>query len=94
MKLTTQNVVSPVASISLLIGSDVHHFVFTVSVHFKSSDVHYSVFTVYQDKVPGKAKVGGEMLPDPYGITKDQWQDDVSKWPTLEFGDVIHLPDR
>ena len=30
MKLTTLNVVSPVASISLLIGSDVHHFVFTV----------------------------------------------------------------
>ena len=32
MKLTTLNVVSPVASISLLIGSDVHHFVFTVWV--------------------------------------------------------------
>ena len=30
LKLTTLNVVSPVASISLLIGSDVHHFVFTV----------------------------------------------------------------
>ena len=30
VKLTTLNVVSPVASISLLIGSDVHHFVFTV----------------------------------------------------------------
>ena len=30
MKLTTLNVVSPVASKSLLIGSDVHHFVFTV----------------------------------------------------------------
>ena len=30
MKLTTLNVVSLVASISLLIGSDVHHFVFTV----------------------------------------------------------------
>ena len=33
MKLTTLNVVSPVASISLLIGSDVHHFVFTVYAH-------------------------------------------------------------
>ena len=32
MKLTTLNVVSPVASISLLIGSDVHHFVFTVYI--------------------------------------------------------------
>ena len=30
VKLTTLYVVSPVASISLLIGSDVHHFVFTV----------------------------------------------------------------
>ena len=34
MKLTTLNVVSPVASISLLIGSDVHHFVFTVYISF------------------------------------------------------------
>ena len=33
MKLTTLNVVSPVASISLLIGSDVHHFVFTVHIY-------------------------------------------------------------
>ena len=30
MKPTTINLVSPVASISLQIGSDVHHFVFTV----------------------------------------------------------------
>ena len=30
VKLTTLNVVRPVASMSLLIGSDVHHFVFTV----------------------------------------------------------------
>ena len=32
VKLTTLNVVSPVASISLLIGSDAHHFVFTVQL--------------------------------------------------------------
>ena len=32
VKLTTLNMVSPVASISLLIGSDVHNFIFTVYI--------------------------------------------------------------
>ena len=41
MKLTTLNVVSPVASISLLIGSDVHHFVFTVHHSDKDRYVLY-----------------------------------------------------
>ena len=34
VKFTTLNVVSPMASISLLIGSDAHHFIFTVYHHF------------------------------------------------------------
>ena len=55
MKLTTLNVVSPVASISLLIGSDVHHFVFTVlylyNIYMDSNTDHFTIFTL---RVQGK----------------------------------------
>ena len=35
-----------------------------------------------------------EVLPDPYRISEDQWLDDVSKWPSLDFGDLyVHLVD-
>ena len=33
-------------------------------------------------------KIDDETLPDPYGIAGDSWLDDVTKWPSLEFGDV------
>ena len=48
------------------------------------STLDYSTRTRYL----GKLNIDGETLPDPYGITDDQWLDDVSKWPTVEFGDV------
>ena len=48
------------------------------------STLDYSTRTRYLEKL----NIDGETLPDPYGITDDQWLDDVSKWPTLEFGDV------
>ena len=48
------------------------------------STLDYSTRTRY----PEKLNIDGETLPDPYGITDDQWLDDVSKWPTVEFGDV------
>ena len=35
-----------------------------------------------------KLKVDGETLPDPYSITEDLWLDDVTKWPSVEFGDL------
>lgn len=27
-------------------------------------------------------------LPDPYGIPEALWLDDVTKWPSIEFGDI------
>lgn len=48
------------------------------------SSLDYSTRTRYLEKL----KINGETLPDPYSITEDQWLDDVSKWPTLEFGDL------
>ena len=52
------------------------------SDYFSSLD--YSTRTRYLEKL----YIDGETLPDPYNITDDQWLDDVSKWPTVEFGDV------
>ena len=41
-----------------------------------------------------KLKVDGEDLPDPHGTPDDLWQDGITKWPSLEFGDlVIYLVD-
>ena len=31
----------------------------------------------------------GVCLPDPYSISDDLWQNDVKKWPNLEFGDLF-----
>ena len=38
----------------------------------------------YQNKL----RIDGETLSDPYSIPEDEWIDDVSQWPTLEFGDI------
>ena len=27
-------------------------------------------------------------MPDPYTISSELWEDDVKKWPSIEFGDV------
>ena len=27
-------------------------------------------------------------LPDPYGIPEALWLDDVTKWPSIKFGDI------
>ena len=55
------------------------------------STLDYSTRTRYLEKL----NIDGETLPDPYGITDDQWLDDVSKWPTVVFGDVYtYLIDR
>ena len=32
--------------------------------------------------------IDGETVPDPYGIAKGLWLDDVTMWPNLEFGDI------
>ena len=53
-----------------------------------SSDYFSSLTYSTRKRYLEKLQVGGEMLPDQYGITEDQWLANVSKWPTLEFGDV------
>ena len=35
-----------------------------------------------------KLKKGGLNLEDPFSIADDQWSEDLSQWPELEFGDI------
>ena len=35
-----------------------------------------------------KLRIGGIGLPDPFGIDKGLWSEDVKRWPTMEFGDL------
>ena len=35
-----------------------------------------------------KLKISGVTLPDPYSIDQGLWTEDVTSWPTLEFGDL------
>ena len=35
-----------------------------------------------------KLKIDGRELDDPFGIDEDQWSEDLTQWPELEFGDL------
>ena len=52
------------------------------------SQYFYSLDYTVRKRYLEKLKVNGETLPDPYGITEDLWLDDVTKWPSVEFGDL------
>ncbi len=41
-----------------------------------------------QRRYANKLQIDGEKLPDPYEILDTLWQDDVTKWPNMEFGDL------
>ena len=38
-------------------------------------------------RYPEKLNIGARM-PDPYTISSELWEDDIKKWPSIEFGDV------
>ena len=35
-----------------------------------------------------KFRIDGRELDDPLGIDGDQWSEDLTQWPDLEFGDL------
>ena len=37
-----------------------------------------------------KLSVESETLPDPYSLSEEEWIDDITKWPSIEFGDVYN----
>ena len=41
-----------------------------------------------QRRYTEKLKVGREDLPDPYEIPESMWQDYITKWPSIQFGDL------
>ena len=39
----------------------------------------------YQEKL----KLESEELRDPYALSENEWCDDITKWPSVEYGDII-----
>jgi len=37
-----------------------------------------------------KLKLESEELADPYAISENEWCDDVTKWPSVEYGDIYN----
>ena len=73
MKLTTLNVVSPVASISLLIGSDVHHFVFTVK-----GGTCGPTWGSLPQRIVGWEAAGGASTMRPFVSSSPPWRQPIS----------------
>lgn len=57
-----------------------------------SQESEYQPTLDYEAKKRYKEKLSleSETLPDPYGLSEEEWFDDVTKWPTIEFGDVYN----
>lgn len=48
------------------------------------SSLNYTAKKRYLEKL----KEGGFILEDPFSIQDDQWTEDLSQWPELEYGDI------
>ena len=49
----------------------------------------------YEDKIRGFSKKKYEACLDPYQKADNEWRDDISMWPPVEFGDIYgYLIDR
>ena len=35
-----------------------------------------------------KLAFDSEELPDPYAVPDEKWVDDITKWPSVEYGDI------
>lgn len=42
----------------------------------------------HKDSTFLKLQIDGKVFPDPYGIDKKDWINDVTTWPDLQFGDI------
>ena len=60
-----------------------------LSGYFTSLD-----FTAKKRYLEKNKTADGRKLNNPFAIDEDQWSEDLTKWPELEFGDVyMHLID-
>ena len=37
-----------------------------------------------------KLKLESEKLADPYALSENEWCDDITKWPSIEYGDIYN----
>ena len=40
----------------------------------------------YKEKLVLKS----EQIPDPYAVPQEEWVDDITKWPTVLYGDIYN----
>ena len=40
----------------------------------------------YKEKLSTESAI----LPDPYSLFEEEWIDDITKWPSIKFGDVYN----
>ena len=50
------------------------------------STLDYEAKKRYKEKLMLKS----EQIPDPYAVSQEEWVDDVTKWPTVLYGDVYN----
>ena len=47
-----------------------------------------SLDSTSQDRYKEKLQVDGDSLPDPYSASFKGWEDDMKKWPSVEYADI------
>ena len=57
-----------------------------------SRESEYQSMLDYEAKKRYKEKLSTEpkILPDPYSLFEEEWIDNITKWPSIEFGDVYN----
>ena len=52
------------------------------------SDYYSSLNYLAQKRYLEKCRIEGVTLPDPYGVKDENWSEDLSLCPDLQFGDI------
>ena len=55
-----------------------------------SLEIEYQSMLDYEAKKRYKERLStkSEILPDSYSLFEEEWIDNISKWPSIKFGDV------
>ena len=62
----------------------------------EEAESEYQSTLDYETKKRYKEKLvlQGEQIPDPYALPDEEWTDDITKWPTILYGDVYNYLTR
>ena len=66
--------------------------------HFVGQNVAYAMESEYQSVLDPETKkrykeklaFDSEELPDPYAVPDEKWVDDITKWLSVEYGDIYN----